>query len=192
MQEGLIREAENLAGPDNHRFVSEPNLLYLANGLDPIIVPGASFTASTTTPETTTRTTTRSISTQTPEPPMTRTTQTEVIPSPAPNTATITISTAAPAHVLSTHANSTINTPETASTTRPRRLSLPQAARRKTITPTTEVTDSSDQDILVGALPLHHKYDTYSVQDLLVEAHHQTPTTARLSQRQNRKPGGLH
>ncbi|XP_069183389.1 integumentary mucin A.1-like [Procambarus clarkii] len=134
------------------------------------VAPGASPTASTTTPETTTRTTTRSISTQPPEPPKTRTTQTEVFPSPAPNTPTITTSAAALADVLSTNTNSTTNVPEIASTTNPRHLSLLQAARPKTKPPTPEVIDSTDEVILVGAPPPHHKYDTYSVQDLIMEA----------------------
>ncbi|XP_069183799.1 mucin-7-like [Procambarus clarkii] len=72
---GLIRLPGRLAGPDNDRFASELNALYIANGLDPIIAPGISLTASAPTSETTTRTTTLSISTQTPEPPMTRAAQ---------------------------------------------------------------------------------------------------------------------
>ncbi|XP_069195245.1 uncharacterized protein [Procambarus clarkii] len=115
------------------------------------------------------RTTTRSISTQTPEPPKTQAAQTKVFPSPAPNTPIITISAAALADVLSSNTNHTTNAPEIASFTDHRHLSLPQAARRKIKPPTTDVTDSSDEEILVGAPPPQHKYDIYSVQDLLME-----------------------
>ncbi|XP_069183594.1 uncharacterized protein [Procambarus clarkii] len=135
----------------------------------PIIGPGASLTTSSTTQGTSTISTTRSISTQTPVSPRSQAAHAAATSTPAPNTSTITISADTLADVLSTHINSTTNAPEIVPTTNQRHLSLPQAARRKTKTPTMDVTDSSDEETLVEAPLMHHKYDTYTALHLLMD-----------------------